>query len=579
MFSRRARNSDCISFLKEIGIYSPQEDASLMCDLDRGRLSKKGDQDDEMATEAMKAVIAKGLYNYEKSTGNDERDPLEKIRHEISRPVFVIDDPTAHELDDGISIERCGDANWIHVHIADPTAYLPKSDPISLLALQRGTSIYLPQTHFPMMPSGLSDNLLNLGVARSAMTFSAKLDKGEIVDYRVSASLLNDVRKVSYDQVNTVLNWDAVIKSGNGSKYESELFESRHVKPIAEIKNKEDLLLLQKVGQEHFAKRLLAGAFNPHTYEIKIRVKSNLGSKYQLTPYNHTNSFAEPISSQTGHISIEPYISNGLSPSALLVQECMIIANRIASKYCTDNNLPTVYRGQQKMSEFAEMIGMNSVPELKALEQLIQDKKDKFTGTIEGEIMQKMLNGASNAIVSDKSQSHYMMGIPNTGPFNGYVRVTSPLRRYQDMACHYQIQASLLGEKAPFDAFANLEMMTHLQRATLQAVFIQKKSKRYWLLEFLRRKAFAPTATFEAAQIIGRDSHRRYATNAIKTTAISYPAVVVGFPGKDRKVQIPQLGGLLAQCDFSKNNLVGDIIEVVVKEVDPDVGFCSFFQL
>ncbi|KAJ3318642.1 hypothetical protein HDU76_000773, partial [Blyttiomyces sp. JEL0837] len=104
-------------------------------------------------------------------------DPCAEIRRDFGdMPVYVIDSPTAHELDDGISIEHKDNGEtWIHVHIADPTSELPPSHPLAFLAQLRGNTVYLPERHYPMIPDSLSLNRFNLGVSNLALTFSARL--------------------------------------------------------------------------------------------------------------------------------------------------------------------------------------------------------------------------------------------------------------------------------------------------------------------------------------------------------------------------------------------------------------------
>jgi hypothetical protein len=63
------------------------------------------------------------------------RDPVESMRRDFGDiPVYVIDSPTAHELDDGISIEETPDGVWVHAHIADPSHLIPPNHPLSILS-------------------------------------------------------------------------------------------------------------------------------------------------------------------------------------------------------------------------------------------------------------------------------------------------------------------------------------------------------------------------------------------------------------------------------------------------------------
>ena len=73
---------------------------------------------------------------------------LDGIREDLtSQTVFVVDDASSKELDDGVSVERIpgSDDVWIHAHIADPTRLLGRHHPMAYVAAARGSASYYPE--------------------------------------------------------------------------------------------------------------------------------------------------------------------------------------------------------------------------------------------------------------------------------------------------------------------------------------------------------------------------------------------------------------------------------------------------
>src|SRR5262249_29222271 len=76
------------------------------------------------------------------------------------------------------------------------------------------------------------------------------------------------------------------------------------------------------------------------------------------------------------------------------------------------------------------------------------------------------------------------------GPHHGlglasYAQVTSPLRRYQDLAVHRQIVAALAGEAPPHEAPAMQRILAATERAEIEARRAERAAARYWILRWL----------------------------------------------------------------------------------------------
>jgi exoribonuclease-2 len=68
-----------------------------------------------------------------------------------------------------------------------------------------------------------------------------------------------------------------------------------------------------------------------------------------------------------------------------------------------------------------------------------------------------------------------------------YTQVTSPIRRYVDLLGHFQIKAYLRGEPCPFSAEQVQEIAYSAGSAAYEATLVERQTKRYWALEYLRR--------------------------------------------------------------------------------------------
>ena len=136
-------------------------------------------------------VIIDQIYKEQTATESFD-DANADIRHDFGGlPVYTIDDESAHELDDGISVEETDRGIWLHIHIANPSAFLSPQSHIAQLARLRQTSMYLPDRMHPMLPVG-DENFSARGFSKDSkvtptMTFSARLSSdGNIADYKSS---------------------------------------------------------------------------------------------------------------------------------------------------------------------------------------------------------------------------------------------------------------------------------------------------------------------------------------------------------------------------------------------------------
>ena len=124
--------------------------------------------------------------------------------------VFTIDGIDTKDIDDALSCQRLDNGNYqIGVHIADVSNYVLPSSPLDRDAYKRGNSNYLGGRVIPMLPHELSNGIcsLNPGVDRLAISCIMEIDgKGNVVNYRISPTVIKSRLKMNYDEVNNLLH-------------------------------------------------------------------------------------------------------------------------------------------------------------------------------------------------------------------------------------------------------------------------------------------------------------------------------------------------------------------------------------
>ncbi|MDY7034945.1 MAG: ribonuclease catalytic domain-containing protein, partial [Thermodesulfobacteriota bacterium] len=224
-----------------------------------------------------------------KSTGGEDLRDLD---------VITIDGPSTRDFDDALSLEIKEDTFHLGIHIADVVGIIPPYSPLDLEAFQRGASVYLPRRQIPMIPPRLSQDTLSLkqDSDRAAISLMSRFDKdGNLLDYRFIPSLIRVKRQLTYDEVN-------------------DLF-------INKSPFKEMIRLSQIMRQ----KRIDRGALILSLPEVSFEIKTNSSISLKMIDQD--------------------------TPSRMIVAEFMIFYNWMAARFCQDNNIPILYRGQEGPSE------------------------------------------------------------------------------------------------------------------------------------------------------------------------------------------------------------------------------------
>jgi exoribonuclease-2 len=151
----------------------------------------------------------------------------------------------------------------------------------------------------------------------------------------------------------------------------------------------------------------------------------------------------------------------GDEPARRAVSEAMVVVGQVAARFCIDHRVAAIYRRQPPpASELGPVDGPVTDPV--ALRRLRRRLKRGEAGI--------------------RPAPHFALGLA------AYLQVTSPLRRYQDLAVQRQIAAMLDGEPPPYDEQAMQRIAATTERAEIEARRAERAANEFWLLRYLEQQ-------------------------------------------------------------------------------------------
>ncbi|KAF3080393.1 hypothetical protein TWF102_002203 [Orbilia oligospora] len=414
-------------FLGEVGVCSPWEDSVL--------------RERELGLPGHRATVeaeddGKLYDNIEKEEGSVEKlglkDIMEGLRHDWGdMPVYCVDDAETKDIDDGVSLEEIKDSKdvWLHVHVANPTAFLPLDHWISEIAAKRTQTFYGPARSYSMVPLRLSVEKLGLAPNRPAMTFSIRVDRetGEHKDIQIRASTVKNVKRVSYAYMDKLLGVTAAETVVLSNKPQSE--KTEEPEPDVNEKDLEILRNFHKLGYRLLQRRVRNGCMEVSKQaSLDIIVDNGHGNEI------HPGLLKKPVLDV-----YEPTITLKFSEltrsketfsSASAIREAMTMAGEAAAVWSNQRGLMQMYRQHA-------FIWPSKAEEKKWLDLLAKAKGED--GIIPLDFW-KLYFPAGGSKITPRMERHMALGL------DGYVKVTSPLRRFADFVSHHIIQRQILAE-------------------------------------------------------------------------------------------------------------------------------------
>jgi hypothetical protein len=424
----RIQRSTGALFLQEIGVILPYEnlavyDEQLM--LPTVRYSRNL----ELLNE--KAEVLKKNPNFKDLMAG-------KRRMWGNTTVYCIDDAGAHEIDDGISIQRVTDTDsefWVHVHVANPTAFFGKAHTLTGLAAHMGETVYTPERVFPMLPLWAVEGYFSLGRNRPVITFSSRVDStGNVLETKIQHGVVHNVVSITPSELSAVLGEKTTLEKRRivvGGELPPKATERSAPKL-----NSNQILELQDmyaVARRLWEKRKAAGAISIAQDFPSVRVYEN--TKGPGLAWNPPSLDAARLIQGDPVIEFSNTIQNrciNLDINATnIVEEMMMLGCQTAASWCAERNIPVMYRGTIETPDSST--GMSS---REFEENIIKPYLEKH-GDLSRILASRYMRSRGRAVAHFSPLPHKIMGV------SSYVKVTSPLRRFSDMMTHWQIEAAL----------------------------------------------------------------------------------------------------------------------------------------
>lgn len=208
-------------------------------------------------------------------------------------PIFTIDGAATRDYDDALHLEKRGDNYLVGIHIADVAHYVKPKSALFQAALERGTSLYFPDGHVPMLPKRLSEGLCSLiaGKERLALSFMVLLTaEGQILEYEIRRSVIRVKRQLTYTGADAMLESDPELK------------------------------VLANLSLKLRQRRIENGAMLLPIPDVVIRLM--------------------------GEDQVEVRLADVDTGARVLVAEFMVLANRLGAEYLADREAPGLFRSQ-----------------------------------------------------------------------------------------------------------------------------------------------------------------------------------------------------------------------------------------
>ncbi|KAJ4368691.1 3'-5' RNA exonuclease complex component [Didymella sp. IMI 355093] len=425
------RRATGLVFLQEIGVITPYENRSIYDEqlmLPTVRLSRNLELLNERANMLQ--------------TTPDFRDSMASTRRDWGDTnVYCIDDVGAQEIDDGISIEKAEGTDsefWVHVHVANPTAFFDKTHTLSSLAAHMTQTVYTPERTFPMLPKWATENHFSLQRNRPVITFSSRVGRqGDVLETKISHGTIHNPVAITPSELASSLGERAKgdrrsLVVGGDAPISSE----PRVSPVIKSTQVEELQNLYSVARRLSKKRQERGGISMFNSSPSVRVfeGANRPGLTWNAPSTKKSRFIEgdPIIQITkaapkGYLRFDMDATN-------IVEEIMILGCSAAASWCGERGIPVVFRGSIAPPN------VNRAPSEELKHDIMTNYLAKHKNPPLRLTMQYM-ESLGRAIAHTSPLPHRVIGV------SGYVRVTSPLRRFSDMIAHWQIEAAIRYEQ------------------------------------------------------------------------------------------------------------------------------------
>ena len=375
-----------------------------------GKIVKRFNIDEDYSQKVLWEYFKHGVDNDFSEESLKQLEQIPNVVRDIDRigredftnwTIFTIDGEDTKDMDDAISCTINDKGNYVlGVHIADIASIIPEGSPLDRDAFRKGNSYYSGGFIIYMFPYKISKGIgsLNPNVDRMAISCIMEINpEGQVINYRITPSIINSKLKMSYKKVNDIL------KAG--------VIDSEYIKYVDTLK------LMSKLAFLLRRKRLKRGSIEFDRFDVR--------------PYTDRNSKGFDFSIRTQDVAEN------------LIGEFMLVANETVDKELSKRGLPCIHRVQgkpnkSKVVELLNLLRSINIPfDSYSADEIVSNKKvfqefvkhicsNKYSSLLTAEAIKCM----SRAKYSPKNIGHFGLAKDN------YCHFTSPGRRYSDLTVH-----------------------------------------------------------------------------------------------------------------------------------------------
>ncbi len=346
---------------------------------------------------------------FDESIGGQRLD----LTHET---VITIDPVDARDFDDAISLERIENGHWrLGVHIADVSHFVRTKSALDREALNRATSVYLPDRVLPMLPEIISNNLASLQphkVRYVKTCFIEFTPEGAVVAADSHSAAIKSRRRFTYEEVDDYL--------ADREAWRSKLTHEVH----GLLERMHELAMILR------ARRFTRGALELTMKEVKVDLDKD------------------------GRVSGAHVVQN--TESHQIIEEFMLAANEAVAEILHRAGLHFLRRVHgdpdprklESLDQFVAELGFQteSLVSRFALQKLLAHVAGRPE---QHAVNYAVLRSLQRAIYSPVEEGHYALAS------ECYCHFTSPIRRYPDLTIH-RLLDHLLKKKKPANKYDEL---------------------------------------------------------------------------------------------------------------------------
>ena len=319
-----------------------------------------------------------------------------------------IDPKGSTDVDDVLSVGYLPDGRVeIGCHIADVSYFVQPGTCLDNEAKERGTTVYLPDRRFDMLPSVLSEHLASLvaGTDRLAVsvvwTFASE-QLGKVEDIWMGRTVIQSKHQLFYEQAQAIID-------------ESPMNSDDEITPVEE-KNRvqRDLVILTKLASMWNKRRRANGALEFSSAEMK----------FQFDEQGNASSMrmkqALPIMASVAELMI-----------AANSQDAQYISRKRPNTAVLRRHLAPQGDKMQQVAQLAQGYGVEiDFSSNQRLAQSLATAQEHLPSHVYAMLSNQITRSLSEAeYVSVSSGSTYHFGLALTY----YTHFTSPIRRYADV--------------------------------------------------------------------------------------------------------------------------------------------------